>query len=129
VLSNASADIAVIDLVRMAASRFWVERAPQEAKGAVGMAEYQMRSWAGWHRHMAMVMLAMLLMLRERVLLTEELPLLSAEDIAWMIEYCLPRPQVTQAEVQKALARRHKRQQSGIDSLLRRDKRRIEDIQ
>ena len=93
------------------------------------MAEYQMRSWAGWHRHMAMVMLAMLLMLRERVLLTEELPLLSAEDIAWMIEYCLPRPQVTQAEVQKALARRHKRQQSGIDSLLRRDKRRIEDIQ
>ena len=48
-LSNASADIAVIDLVRMAASRFWVERALQEAKGAVGMAEYQMRSWAGWH--------------------------------------------------------------------------------
>jgi SRSO17 transposase len=128
VLSNASADIAVIDLARMAASRFWVERALQEAKGAVGMAEYQMRSWAGWHRHMAMVMLAMLFMLRERVLLTEELPLLSAEDIAWMIEYYLPRPQVTEAEVQKALARRHKRRQSGIDSQLRRDKRRIEDI-
>jgi SRSO17 transposase len=128
VLSNASADIAVIDLARMAASRFWVERALQDAKGAAGMAEYQMRSWVGWHRHMAMVMLAMLFMLRERVLLAEELPLLSAEDIAWMIEYYLPRPQATEAEIQKALARRHKRRQTDIDSRRRREKTRIEDI-
>jgi len=128
VLSNASADIAVIDLARMAASRFWVERALQDAKGAAGMAEYQMRGWVGWHRHMAIVMLAMLFMLRERVLLAEELPLLSAEDIVWMIEYYLPRPQTTEAEVQKALARRHKRRQTSIDSRRRHELTALEDI-
>ena len=59
VMSNARGDIASLDLARMSASRFWIERALQDAKGAVGMAEYQMRSWVGWHRHMTMVMLAM----------------------------------------------------------------------
>ena len=128
VFSNASADIGVIDLARMAASRFWVERALQDAKGAAGMAEYQLRSWLGWHRHMAMVMLAMLFMLKERVLLAEELPLLSAEDIVWMIEYYLPRPHVTETEVQKALARRHKRRQADIDSRKGRESYLLEDV-
>jgi prophage antirepressor-like protein len=77
---------------------------------------------------MAMVMLAMLFMLRERVLLAEELPLLSAEDIVWMIEYYLPRPQTTEAEVQKALARRHKRRQTSIDSRRRHELTALEDI-
>ena len=128
VLSNANADIAIIDLARMAASRFWVERALQDAKGAAGMAEYQMRSWIGWHRHIAMVMLAMLFMLRQRVLLAEELPRLSAEDIVWVIERYLPRPQTTEAEVQKALERRHRRRQFDIDSRKRKESPRLEDI-
>jgi SRSO17 transposase len=128
VLSNARADIPVLDLARMAASRFWVERALQDAKGALGMAEYQMRGWVGWHHHMAMVMLAMLFMLRERVLLAEELPLLSAEDIVWMLEYYLPRAQATEAEIQKALTRRHRRRQIDIDSKKRRNHPKLEDV-
>ncbi len=42
-------------------------------KSAGGMAEYGMRSWGGWHQHMAMVMLALLFILRERTLVAEEL--------------------------------------------------------
>ncbi|MDB6133937.1 MAG: transposase [Verrucomicrobiales bacterium] len=128
VLSNAAADIPLIDLARMASSRFWVERALQDAKGAAGMGEYQMRGWTGWHHHMAMVMLAMIFMLRERVLLAEELPLLTAEDIVWMIEYYLPRPHATEEEVRKALARRHRRRQTDIDSRKNRNPVTLEDI-
>lgn len=128
VLSNASADIAILELARMAGSRFWVERALQDAKGAVGMGEYQLRSWVGWHRHMAMVMLAMFFMLQQKMLLVSELPLLSAEDIAWVIECYLPRPQTSEEEVQKALARRHRRRQADIDSRRRRSGSRLEDI-
>lgn len=128
VLSNAPADIPLLDLARMAASRFWVERALQDAKGAAGMGEYQMRGWMGWHHHMAMVMLAMIFMLRERVLLAEELPLLTAEDIAWMIERYLPKPNVTEDEIQKALARRHRRRQTDIDSRKKRNPMILEDV-
>ena len=128
VLSNAPADIAALDLARMACSRFWIERALQDAKGAVGMGEYQLRSWVGWHRHMAMVMLAMFFMLQQKILLAAELPLLSAEDIAWAIEYFLPRAHVTEQDVQKALARRHRRRQVDVDSRKRRIQPHIEDI-
>lgn len=128
VLSNAPADIAVIDLARMAASRYWVERALQDAKGAVGMGEYQLRGWIGWHHHMALVMLAMLFMLQQKILLAEELPLLSAEDIVWIIERYLPKSSTTEAEIQAALARRHKRRQIDIDSKKRREETRLEDF-
>lgn len=77
---------------------------------------------------MAMVMLAMLFMLKERVLLAGELPLLSAEDIAWMLEYYLPRPAAAEQQVQAALARRHRRRQVDMDSRRRRNKPSLVDI-
>ena len=124
VLTNAPA----LDLARMAASRYWVERTLQDAKGAVGMGEYQLRGWLGWHHHMALVMLAMIFMLQQRILLAEELPLLSAEDIAWVLERYLPRAHASEAEIQKALARRHLRRQTDIDSRKRRTSPVLEDI-
>jgi len=44
----------------MSCSRYWIERAFQDAKGNAGMADYQVRSWTVWHHHMVMTMLAML---------------------------------------------------------------------
>ena len=46
--------------------RYWVERAIQEAKSEVGMAQYQVRGWDGWHQHIAMVALAMLFALQQK---------------------------------------------------------------
>lgn len=128
VLSNAAADIPLLDLARMAASRFWIERALQDAKGAAGMGEYQMRGWIGWHRHMALVMLALFFILQQRILLAEELPLLSAEDIVWILEKYLPQPQATEEDIQKALARRHRRRQTDIDSRKQRNPAQLIDI-
>jgi hypothetical protein len=54
------------------------------------MGEYQLRSWVGWRRHRAMVMLAMFFMLQQKILLAAELPLLSAEDIAWQANTFFP---------------------------------------
>lgn len=128
VLSNAPADTAPLELARMASSRYWVERAFQDAKSSVGMHEYQLRGWVGWHHHMSLVMLAMIFMLQQKVLLAEEVPLLSTEDIVWVLEKYLPNPRATEEEVQKALARRHRRRQIDIDSKKRRDKPRLEDV-
>ena len=67
-------------------------------------------------------------MVRERALAAEELPLLSAEDITWMLEHYLPRPHVSEEEIQKALARRHRRRQIDIDSKKRRNPADVVDI-
>lgn len=128
VLCNAAADTPALDLARMACSRYPVERALQDAKSSVGMGEYQLRGWVGWHHHMSLVMLAMIFLLREKVVLASEAPLLSSEDIVWLLEKYLPRPEATQAEVQADLARRHRRRKADIDSKRRRNPQVLEDL-
>ena len=87
-----------------------------------------MRGWLGWHRHMALVMPALFFILQQRILLAEELPLLSAEDIVWILEKYLPQPSATEEDLQKALARRHRRRQTDIDSKNHRNPAQLIDI-
>ena len=64
---NASENASFDELAKMQSSRYWVERAFQDAKGYCGMAEYMVRSWNAWHHHMALVMLAMLILLSYKI--------------------------------------------------------------
>ena len=69
----------------MQAQRDWVERAFQEAKSELGMSDYQVRKWNAWHHHMALVMLSLSFIVKERILYKDECPLLSCRDIRLMI--------------------------------------------
>ncbi len=62
-LCNAAENTSLEKLAEMQSSRYWVERAFQDAKENCGMGEYMVRSWNSWHRHMTMVMLAMLILI------------------------------------------------------------------
>lgn len=57
-LSNAPLDTELVDLVAVALSRHSIEELFEEAKSEVGMADYEVRHWHSWHRHMTLVMLA-----------------------------------------------------------------------
>src|SRR5208282_4743637 len=46
-LSNAAADTAWERLAYMQTQRFWIERALQDAKSELGMADYEVRGWKG----------------------------------------------------------------------------------
>lgn len=46
------------DLARVAGSRWRVEIGFEEAKGEVGLAHYEVRSWHGWYRHITLALLA-----------------------------------------------------------------------
>lgn len=61
--SNASPNTSLKKLVNMSARRYWIERAIEDAKGEVGMADYEVRKWKGWHHHMTMSLLAILFLL------------------------------------------------------------------
>ncbi len=57
-LSNAPEEMPLMTLVTVAVSRHPIEELFEEAKGEVGMADYEVRHWHGWYRHMTLVMLA-----------------------------------------------------------------------
>lgn len=46
------------ELVRVAGRRWAIETGFEEAKGEVGLDEYEVRRWAGWYRHITLALLA-----------------------------------------------------------------------
>ncbi|MDR4503177.1 MAG: IS701 family transposase [Candidatus Scalindua sp.] len=65
-LSNAPAETALEEMIRVCVLRWPVEQSFQEGKSELGMADYEHRSWPAWHRHMTFVFLAQLFLLRIR---------------------------------------------------------------
>ena len=57
-LSQAPADTPPTELVRVAGMRWPVETAIQDGKEGLGMDDYMVRSWLGWHHHMTECILA-----------------------------------------------------------------------
>jgi SRSO17 transposase len=57
-ISNAAAGTPQRELVRVSGLRWPIETCFKQAKGNLGMDEYQTRSWRGWHHHMTLVILA-----------------------------------------------------------------------
>ena len=121
-LSNVPASTSLQRLAYMQRQRYWVERAFQEAKNEGGLDEYQARSWQAWYHHVALVMMALLFLLRERQLQKEELPLLSAGDIKVLLAQVLPRRDQDPEEIIRQIQRRHRQRQAAIDSAYKRQK-------
>ena len=57
-LCNAPGDTAVEALVRMSGMRWPIETCFEDGKQLLGMGDYAVRSWTGWHHHMTLVILA-----------------------------------------------------------------------
>jgi len=57
-LTHAADGTALADLVQVAGTRWAIEACFEAAKGEVGLDQYEVRSWAGWHRHVTLAMLA-----------------------------------------------------------------------
>ena len=51
-------DTTLEELVRVAGTRWTIEECFKEAKGEVGLDQYEVRKWDGWYRHITLAMLA-----------------------------------------------------------------------
>lgn len=122
--SNVPSKTSTKRLAYMQSQRSWIERGFEDAKSECGMADYQLRGWVGWHHHMALVMMAMLFMCKERIIHKEDHPLLSCSDIETLLVFFLPRRDTTAEEVIRQMEFRHKQRQASIDSAARRKKQR-----
>jgi len=58
-LTHAPRRTALADLVRIAGMRWHIESLFEQAKGEVGLDQYEVRSWVGWHRHITLAMFAL----------------------------------------------------------------------
>jgi SRSO17 transposase len=110
-LSNVNlAKTPVERLAYMQAQRYWVERAFQDAKSELGMSDYQVRKWSAWHHHMALVMLSLSFIVKERITHKIEYPLLSCRDVRIMIVALLiDDPNLIEKRIEQMEARHEQR--------------------
>lgn len=77
-----------INIDRMAkaqAQRVFVERIFEEGKNIAGMADYQVRSWTGFHRHTALCSLALLFIMEQKLLVHKTIKKITAYNIQELV--------------------------------------------
>ena len=57
-LTQAPDATTLADLVRVAGTRWTIEAGFEATKGEVGLDQYEVRGWTGWHRHITLALLA-----------------------------------------------------------------------
>jgi SRSO17 transposase len=57
-LSNAPVETELTTLVRISGMRWPIETCFEDGKQSLGMGDYEVRSWIGWHHHMTLCILA-----------------------------------------------------------------------
>lgn len=115
-ISNAeNGKYSIEELARMQSQRFWIENSLKEAKHHIGMYEYQVRGWLAWHHHIAISMMATCFMLSERLLLKDQMPLLSCNDIRETLLQNYSSSTISDEEFVEILKKRHQKRQKDID--------------
>jgi len=91
-LSTAPETTTEAELARMLGMRWPVELTFEQGKQEVGMDEYEVRSWQGWHHHMVMVMLAHHFLVWVRVGWKDRAPALTLNQVRLLLTSVLPTP-------------------------------------
>lgn len=120
---NATKQTPFSRLAYMSHSRYWIERAIQDAKGEVGLDEYQVRGWRGWHHHMTMVLLALLFLLELQLDWKSKAPLLTLRDVKEILEVTLPKREFSSTDILKYIEGKHQARDSARRSHHRRRNR------
>lgn len=111
-LSNGSLkDYEEENLAFFQSQRYWVERNFDDGKNELGMSDYQIRGWKSWHHHHAIVLMAMLFMLREQIDQEVQYPLMSLHDARKMVVVLIAQTIINPSNpVEKEIDRMKKRQ-------------------
>lgn len=89
--------------------RWPTETCFEEGKQYLGMGDYQVRSWRGWHHHMTMCILAHFFLVRLRLRLQEQAPALTLPQVRLLLSSILPRREFDAQWVLEILKYRQRR--------------------
>ncbi len=108
-LSNAEEGVGIEDMVRAVCSRYWIEDCFERAKGEVGLADYETRSWDGWHHHVTLSMLALWFLVREQRRLRGGTPAMTLQQARHAIAELLRTPELDAEALANRITSRLKR--------------------
>jgi SRSO17 transposase len=94
-LSNAEPDIPLRTMAQVTGVRWRVEEFFEDAKGQLGMAQYEARSWTSWHHHMSLVALAHLYVTQTERDLKRKVPELTLDMAMRLLRAALVRPHLS----------------------------------
>jgi SRSO17 transposase len=93
-VSNGDAETPLGVMAQVACTRHQVEDFLEDGKSYLGMAQYETRSYIGWHHHMALVGLAHLFITLTRRRLRHQVPELTLDRTVRLLEAALEEPEL-----------------------------------
>lgn len=97
-LSNADEQTPLETLALASSTRWQVEQFFEEAKGELGLADYEARGWTSWHHHMSLVALAHLFLMQTRRDLRASAPTMTLSLALELVTAALARPQLKEED-------------------------------
>lgn len=98
----------------MQSQRFWIERAFEDCKGELGMADYQVRKYISWYHHQALFFMAMDYVNEIKSTHQHTTPLLSVRDVRLLLIAYLIKDGVRMEKEVKDLLKRHRQRENDI---------------
>ena len=109
-LSNAPVETPLTKFVQISGCRWPIETCFEEGKQELGLGDYQVRGWVGWHHHMTLCILAHFFLVRIQHRLQDKAPKLTLPQAILLLKSVLPQPKFdleTTVEVVNYYQRRH----------------------
>jgi SRSO17 transposase len=106
--SNAPLETSLEKFGKMSYSRYWIERAIEDAKSDMGLADYEVRGYLGWNHHMAMTILAMLFLMEMQDEWLSDAPLLTLTDVRKILIEIMPKRKLGSKEILNLIEQKHK---------------------
>ena len=114
-ISNAPSQTGMRRLLYMQGQRHFIERSFQDSKSHLGLDQYQARNWNSWHHHMALIMMAMVFLLQQRVVRKDNYPLMTISDMVFIFATILPSRRSNLAQALEIVEQRHRKRQRDIE--------------
>ena len=102
-LSNAPEDTPLETLAYVGGSRWRIETEFETEKSDVGLDEYETRTWAGWHHHVALCLLAGAFLLSLQQAWGKKMPRITQPQVYRVVWEMLPRERLGPEELLRLL--------------------------
>jgi SRSO17 transposase len=90
-LSNAPVETSCATLARLSGMRWPIETCFEDGKQYLGLGDYEVRSWRGWHHHMTLCILAHHFLVKVQQRLKKKAPALTLPQAQLLLAVVLPR--------------------------------------